>query len=203
MNARILRRYVILVALVTFAMFTVSAVVRQFTETPPGDYQVRWGDLRLSELKFEEALEAFNTALEQAPHHRGAMMGRAIVFLETEQYAEAEAAFTDLINYLTENLEADDPTGTAVLAGAYANRGILYDRTDRPEQALADYQQAIKIDEEAVKGPNIFHRILYGNSRPATIAKRAEYLATQLALPEEERFLRDPERDAVQRMYKP
>lgn len=203
MNARILRRYVILVALVTFAMFTVSAVVRQFTETPPGDYQVRRGDLRLSELKFEEALEAFNTALEQAPHHRGAMMGRAIVFLETEQYAEAEAAFTDLINYLTENLEADDPTGTAVLAGAYANRGILYDRTDRPEQALADYQQAIKIDEEAVKGPNIFHRILYGNSRPATIAKRAEYLATQLALPEEERFLRDPERDAVQRMYKP
>lgn len=203
MNAHILRRYVILLAIATFALVTVSAVVKQFVDAPPGDYQVRRGDLRLSELKFEEALEAFNTALEQAPYHRGAMMGRAIVFLETERFAEAEAAFTELIDHLTRTLEADDPTGTAVLAGAYANRGILYDRTGRYEQALADYQQAVKIDEGAVKGPNVFHRILYGNSRPATIAKRAEYLASQLALPEEERFLRDPVRDAAQRMHKP
>ncbi len=203
MNARILRRYVFLLAIATFAMVTVSAMVRQFTQVPPGDFQVRRGDQRLSELKFEEALEAFDLALEQAPHHRGAMMGRAIVFLETERFAEAEAAFAELITYLTETLEADDPTGTAVLAAAYANRGILYDRTSQHEQALADYRQAMKIDEGAIKGPNIFHRILYGNSRPATIAKRAEYLASQMALPEEQRLLRDPVRDAEQRMHKP
>ena len=203
MNSRILRRYIILMAIATLAMFTVSAVVKQFAEAPPGDYQVRQGDLRLSELKFEEALTAFDTALEQAPHHRGAMMGRAIVFLQTERFAEAEAAFTELIDYLTQNLDADDPTGTAVLAGAYANRGILYDRTNRHEEALADYVQALRTDEGAIKGPNIFHRILYGNSRPATIAKRAEYLAVQLALPEEERVLRAPKLDAAQRMHKP
>jgi tetratricopeptide (TPR) repeat protein len=203
MSPRILRRYIILMAIATFAMFTVSAVVKQFTDAPPGDYQVRQGDLRLNEKNYDEALAAFNAALEQAPHHRGAMMGRAIVFLQIEQFAKAEAAFTDLIAYLTQNLEADDATGTAVLAGAYANRGILYDRTDRHEQALADYLQAIKIDEGAVEGPNIFHKILYGNSRPATIAKRAEYLAIQLALPEDQRVLRDPERDQAQRMYKP
>ena len=203
MSPRILRRYIILMAIATFAMFTVSAVVKQFTDAPPGDYQVRQGDLRLNEQNYDEALAAFDAALEQAPNHRGAMMGRAIVFLQTEQFAKAEAAFTDLIAYLTQNLEADDATGTAVLAGAYANRGILYDRTDRHEQALADYLQAIRIDKDAVKGPNIFHKILYGNSRPATIAKRAEYLAIQLALPEDQRVLRDPERDQAQRMYKP
>jgi tetratricopeptide (TPR) repeat protein len=203
MSPRILRRYIILMAIATFAMFTVSAVVKQFTDAPPGDYQVRQGDLRLNEQNYDEALAAFDAALEQAPHHRGAMMGRAIVFLQTEQFAKAEIAFTDLIAYLTQNLEADDATGTAVLAGAYANRGILYDRTDRHEQALADYLQAIKIDKDAVKGPNIFHKILYGNSRPATIAKRAEYLAVQLALPEDQRVLRDPERDQAQRMHKP
>ena len=203
MNPRILKRYIILMAIATFAMFTVSAVVKQFAEVPPGDYQVRQGDLRLGELKFDQALAAFDTALEQASHHRGAMMGRAIVFLQTEQFAEAEIAFTDLIEYLTQNLDADDPTGTAVLAGAYANRGILYDRTNRHEKALADYVQAIRIDEGAIKGPNIFHKILYGNSRPATIAKRAEYLASQLALPEDQRVLRNPELDAAQRMHKP
>ena len=203
MSPRILRRYIILMAIATFAMFTVSAVVKQFTDAPPGDYQVRQGDLRLNEQNYDEALAAFDAALEQAPNHRGAMMGRAIVFLQTEQFAKAEVAFTDLIAYLTQNLEADDATGTAVLAGAYANRGILYDRTDRHEQALADYLQAIKIDKDAVKGPNIFHKVLYGNSRPATIAKRAEYLAVQLALPEDQRVLRDPERDQAQRMYKP
>ncbi len=203
MNPRILKRYIILMAIAIFAMFTVSAVVKQLAEAPPGDYQVRQGDLRLGEQKYDQALAAFDTALEQAPHHRGAMMGRAIVFLQTGQFAEAEAAFTDLIDYLKQNLDTDDPTGTAVLAGAYANRGILYDRTSRHEMALADYVQAIKTDEGAIKGPNIFHKILYGNSRPATIAKRAEYIASQLALPEEERVLRDPELDAAQRMHKP
>lgn len=203
MNARILKRYIILMAIATFAMFTVSAVVKQFKEVPPGDYQVRQGDLRLGERKYDEALAAFDAALERAPHHRGAMMGRAIVFLQTDQFAEAEAAFTDMIDFLTDNLEPDDATGIAVLAGAYANRGILYDRTNRHEEALADYIQALKTDEGAIKGPNIFHRILYGNSRPATIAKRAEYIATQLTLPEEERVLRIPDLDATQRMHKP
>jgi Flp pilus assembly protein TadD len=203
MNARILKRYIILMAIATFAMFTVSAVVKQFKEVPPGDYQVRQGDLRLGERKYDEALAAFDAALERAPHHRGAMMGRAIVFLQTDQFAEAEVAFTDMIHFLTDNLEPDDATGIAVLAGAYANRGILYDRTNRHEEALADYIQALKTDEGAIKGPNIFHRILYGDSRTATIAKRAEYIATQLTLPEEERILRVPDLDAAQRMHKP
>jgi tetratricopeptide (TPR) repeat protein len=203
MNPRILRRFIVIMAIATFAMFTISAVVKQFMQAPPGDYLVRKGDLRLGERKFDEALAAFDAALEQAPHHRGAMMGRAIVFLQTDQYSAAEAAFTELIAFLTRNLDADDATGVAVLAAAHANRGILYDRTGRHEKALDDYREAIRIDGGAIKGPNIFHRILYGNSQPATVKKRAEYLATQLALPEDQRVLLDPERDAAQRMHKP
>ena len=203
MNPQILRRYIILMVIATFAMFTVSAVVKQFMEVPPGDYQVRQGDLRLNEQNYDEALAAFDAALDQAPHHRGAMKGRAIVFLQTEQFAKAEVAFTALIDFLTQILEADAATAPAVLAGAYANRGILYDRPDRHEKALADYLQALEIDKGAVEGPNIFHKILYGNSRPSTIAKRAEYLAIQMTLPEDQRVLRDPERDQAQRIYKP
>jgi tetratricopeptide (TPR) repeat protein len=203
MSSQVLRRFIILMAIATFAVFTVSMVVRQFAEAPPGDFHVRQGDQRLNERKYDEALAAFDAALKRAPHHRGAMMGRAIVFLETDQLAEAEVAFTDMIDFLTHHLEPDDATGIAVLAGAYANRGILYDRTGRHEKALSDYLEALRIDEGAVKGPGIVHRILFGNSRPSTVRKRAEYIAHQLTLPEQERVLLYPERDAAQRRFRP
>lgn len=203
MNPGVLRRYIILMGVATFAMFTVWAVVKQFVEAPPGDYEVRQGDILLGEGKYDEALAAFDSALEEMPNHRGALMGRAIVLLQTEQYDRAEAAFTALIDYLRETLPADDPTGTAVLAAAHANRGILYDRTGAYERALADYRKAMEIDAGAVEGPDLVQKIIYGNSRPATVRKRAAYLAEQLALPEDQRVLRVPEVDAKQRMYKP
>ena len=130
-------------------------------------------------------------------------MGRAITFLQSGRDDEAEVEFTYLIDYLTRTLGADDPTGRGVLAGAYANRGILYDRSNRPEQALADYRRALRIDPGAVEGPGLAHRIIYGNSRPATVTDRAVYLEQQLALPESERLLRIPELDERQRAYKP
>lgn len=202
-HPRVIRRFIILMVVATFVMFTFWAVVRQYVETPPGDYEVRQGDILLSDKKYDKALERFTAALEVAPDHRGALMGRAIAFLESGRYEEAEAEFTYLIDYLTANVGTDDATGVAVLAGAYANRGILYDRTERYEKALADYTRAVEIDEGAVEGPDLVHRILYVRPRPATIGKRAEYLRQQLALPESERLLRVPEIDAEQRMHKP
>ena len=90
-----------------------------------------------------------------------------------------------------------------MLSGAYANRGILHDRLGRYEAALADYRQALVIDPEAVAGPGLLHRILYGDARPAAVRQRAAYLEHQLALPESERVMRVPELDERQRMYKP
>lgn len=190
-------------AVATFVMFTAWAVVKQFVQAPPGDYEVRQGDILLGDRKFAEALAAFDAALERSPDHRGALMGRAIVFLQTEQHEEAEAELTHLIDFLQKTLEPDDPTGRGTLAAALANRGILYDRTGRYAQALADYKASLAVDAGAVDGPNLFHKILYGNSRPATVSKRAEYLSQQLALPEDQRVLRIPEFDERQRMHKP
>ncbi|PHQ84442.1 MAG: hypothetical protein COB63_04485, partial [Candidatus Pelagibacter sp.] len=161
--------------------------------------------------KFDAALERFDVALEKSPDHRGALMGRALVYLQAERYIEAEAEFTYMIKFLKANLEPDDITGIGVYAGAYANRGTMYNRLGcRPggtsqhfEKALADYIQALKIDEGAIEGPNLVNRIIYGTPRPSTIRLRAVYMLKQMALPEPERLLCVPEKDAEQRMYKP
>ncbi len=201
-NPRVIRRLIVIMAIATFVMFTFWAVVKEYVQAPSGDYEVRQGDILLGERKFDEALERFTAALEEAPNHRGALMGRAIAYLQTERYAEAEAEFTYLIDYQTNNVAPDDSTGVAVLAGAYANRGIMYDRTGRYEKALEDYAYALKIDEGAVEGPGLVDKIFY-SARPATVRKRAIYLKQQLALPEEERLLRVEELDVEQRMHKP
>jgi len=203
MNPRVLRRFVVFCAIATFTMFSLWAVIDYFTASLPGDYEVRQGDILLTDKKYDLALERFDAALKVSPNHRGALMGRAIAFLQAGRHDDAEAAFTYLISYLTKTLSADDPTGYGVLAGAYANRGILYDRSNRHEKALADYQKALRIDAGAVEGPGLGHRIIYGNSRPATVRDRAMYLEQQLALPESERLLRVPELDERQRIYKP
>jgi tetratricopeptide (TPR) repeat protein len=191
-------------AIATFAMFTFWILVKPYLlGSPPGDYEVRQGDILLGDKKYDEAVERFNAALEIMPNHRGALMGRAIAHLQSGHDDEAEAEFTYLIDYLTKNLVPDDATGVAVLAGAYANRGILYDRTGRYNKALADYREALKIDEDAVKGPSLIDKVLYVMPKAATVRKRAEYLEKQLALPADQRLLSVPKIDKEQRMYKP
>jgi tetratricopeptide (TPR) repeat protein len=201
---RVFRRWAVLSVVFVFAAVTAAAVVRPyFFDAPPGDYQVRQGDILLGDGEYEAAIERFDAALKVSPDHRGALMGKAIAYLQSSRSAEAEAVFTHLIETLRRTLAADDPTGRGVLAGAYANRGILHDRQGRHEAALADYRQALAIDAGAVEGPGVAHRILYGNAQPSTVRKRADYLQSQLALPEAKRLLRVPELDAAQRMHKP
>lgn len=200
---RVVRRFIILMTIATFVMFSLWAVVRNFASAPPGDFEVREGDILLGDGVYEKALERFTAALGKSPDHRGALMGRALVYLQSERHAEAEAEFTYLIDFLGKNLETDDATGFAVLAAAYTNRGILYDRTGRYEKALADYIEALKIDEEALEGPNLIEKVIYGTPRPALVRDRAIYLQKQLALPQDQRLMRVPEKDAEQRMYKP
>ena len=202
-NPRVLRRFIILMAVATFGLFSFWAVLKSFVQAPSGDYEVRQGDILLGDGKYDAALARFNAALDVSPDHRGALMGRGLVFLQDERYADAEAEFTYLIKFLEANLEPDDMTGIAVHAAAYTNRGILYDRRGRYEAALSDYIQALTIDEGAVDGPGLIDRVIYGTPRPATVRQRAIYLTEQLALPARERVLRNPEKDAEQRMYKP
>ncbi len=203
MNAAVLRRFIILMAIATAIAGIFGVGYMYVNPSEPGDYEVRRGDQLLSDGEFSGALEQFDEALKLSPDHRGALMGRAIVFLQTERYPEAEAELTYLIGFLNRTLEPDDLTGIGVLAAAYANRGILYDRTGRYEKALADYIEVLKRDRDLAEGPGIIDKVLYGMPKPATVERRAIYLKQQLALPESERLLRVPELDEEQRMFKP
>lgn len=198
------RRFAVVLSAAGLALVVLWSLLKPYLfDAPPGDYEVRQGDILLTDGKYDAAIERFEAALAVSPDHRGALMGKGIAFLQSGRPAQAEAVFTHLIDMLPRTLPADDATGRGVLSGAYANRGILHDRLGRYEAALADYEQALAIDPEAVEGPGLLHRILYGDARPAAVRQRAAYLQRQLALPESERVMRVPELDERQRMYKP
>ncbi len=203
MNPQVLRRFIFLmIILIVFGGLSVL-VFGQFFQQEPGDYNTRRGDQLLSAGDYDEALRQFDLALEEMPDHRGALMGRALVFIQTERYEDALGELDYLINFLNRNLEADDATGRGALAAAYANRGTIRDRMGQYQEALDDYVKALSTDAKVVEGPGVIHKILYDSDRVSTVRDRAIYLHEQLQLPEEERVLRIPELDARQRMHKP
>ena len=203
MNANILKRYVIYMAIATFIMFTTWALVRSYMNRPPGDYETEVCDIRLKDKLYDQALEAASKALNKSPFHRGAMMCKALVYISLKDYKKATKELNELINFLENNLEIDDKTGTGTLAAAYANRGIIKDRQENYEGALKDYVEALKIDSESVDGPGIGTVILNYKFKSSSVKERALYLNEQLQLPESERVLSIKELDEGQVMHKP
>jgi len=203
MNTNVLKRFVIYMAILTFVMFTVWALVRSFMNRPPGDYETEVCDNRLKDKLYDKAIQAANTALEKTPNHRGAIMCKALVFISQEMYLEANEELNYLINFLEKTVEDDDRTGIGTLAAAYANRGIIKDRNKNYEGALQDYVNALGIDHEAVAGPGLGTVILNYKFKSSSVKERALYLNEQLQLPEDERVLSIKELDAGQVMHKP
>jgi len=190
-------------AILTFVMFTVWALVRSFMNRPPGDYETEVCDNRLKDKLYDKAIQAANTALGKTPNHRGAIMCKALVFISQKMYLEANEELNYLINFLEKNLEDDDKTGKGTLAAAYANRGIIKDRNKNYEEALQDYVKALGIDHEAVAGPGLGTIILNYKFKSSSVKERALYLNEQLQLPEDERILSIKELDEGQVMHKP
>jgi len=203
MKVGVLKRFVIYMAILTFVMFTVWALVRSFMNRPPGDYETEVCDMRLKDKLYDKAIQAANTALEKTPNHRGAIMCKALVFISQKMYLEANEELNYLINFLEENLEDDDKTGKGTLAAAYANRGIIKDRNENYEGALKDYVKALGIDHESVAGPGLGTIILNYKFKSSSVRERALYLNEQLQLPENERVLSIKELDEGQVMHKP
>ncbi len=205
MNRRVLRRFVILMVILTVVVMLFRDVIVAQFDRPPGDYYTEVGSNRLVDGLYDQAMEEFNKALEESPDHRGALMGRALIYIQTERYEDAIGELGYLIERLQITLESepDDRTGQGVLAAAFANRGIVHDRRGLYEEALADYIAALQTDPGAIEGPDIFQKILLGGDQISTVRDRAEYLHQQLQLPENERLLSLPELDEQQFMYKP
>ena len=203
MNARVLKRFIVYLAILTFIMFTVWALVRSFMNRPPGDYETEVCDNRLKDKLYDKAIQAANTALEKTPNHRGAIMCKALVFISQKMYLEANEELNYLINFLEKTIEDDDLTGIGTLAAAYANRGIIKDRNKNYEEALQDYVKALGIDHESVAGPGLGTIILNYKFKSSSVKERALYLNEQLQLPENERILSIKELDEGQVMHKP
>ena len=203
MNPRVLKRFVIICGVSTFIMFTVWMLIKSFRDRPPGDYETQICDQRLKDKLWDQAIEQANIALEKNPKHRGAMMCRALVFINKKEYLDATKELTALIEFLNKTLQDDDLTGKGTLAAAYANRGIIKDRKGQYDEALKDYIKALEVDHEAVAGPGLGHKIIYMINKPSSVRDRAQYIHEQLQLPPEKRLLKLPEADAEQRMHKP
>ena len=203
MNTGVIRRFVIYMAILTFVMFTVWALIRSFSNRPAGDYETEVCDMRLKDKLYDKAIQAANNAIEKTPNHRGAIMCKALVFISQKKYFEADKELSYLISFLENNLEGDDKTGIGTLAAAYANRGIIKDRNKNYEGALKDYVKALGIDHEAVAGPGLGTVILNYKFKSSSVKERALYLNEQLQLPEEERILSIKELDEGQVMHKP
>jgi len=203
MSTKVLRRFIIYMAILTFVMFTVWALVRSFMNRPPGDYETEVCDMRLKDKLYDQALQAANTALEKSPDHRGAIMCKALVFISQKMYLEATEELNYLINFLKKTVKDDDLTGVGTLAAAYANRGIIKDRKKDYQGALQDYLKALGIDHKAVAGPGLGTVILNFKFKSSSVKERALYLNEQLQLPESERVLRIQELDEGQVMHKP
>jgi len=202
-NPKVLKRFIIYMAILTFVMFTIWGFVRSFMDRPPGDYETEVCDIRLKDEKYDQALEAAEKALNKTPYHRGAMMCKALVFISVKKYIEADRTLSKLIIFLEKNLEKDDKTGIGTLAAAYANRGIIKDRNKNYAEALKDYVRALGIDHEAVAGPGLGTVILNYKFKSSSVKERALYLNEQLQLPEDERVLSIKELDEGQVMHKP
>ena len=162
-----------------------------FRDRVPGEQAYHAANKLFEDGDYERALQAYDGALQNQPDDIHALRGRARSLMQLGRSKDALADFNLAIKRQPE------------FGGTYASRGILYDRTGEYEKAIADYERALQLDPDVAKGPHWLTRFLrLQPEKPPTVADRARYLRTELAKPESQRMLRQPELDSAQRSYK-
>lgn len=162
-----------------------------FLERIPGNTAYQEGDIFFQDGEYEQALRKYETALEARPDAPHYVRAKARTLMQLDRYKEALQWFNQAVEL------------QPFFGGAYANRGILFDRMGEYEKAIEDYEKAIQLDETVAEGPHWLIRFLRNQPEPPpTVSDRLAYLKQELAKPESERVLRIPEEDEKQRTYK-
>ena len=201
MDPRVFQRFIVISAVVAAVVISIRLGYWYFTP-PPGDVEAHKGDTLLDAAKNRQALVWFDRALRAEPTHHAARLGRAVALIRLRRYPEAMTELGNVIDELPKTLDAEDPEDKAVLATAYANRGIIHDRNGEYLEALGDYVRSLEIAADTVAEPNLLEKILY-DPRPSTVRDRARHIFEQLQKPENDRVLRALEFDATQKLYRP
>lgn len=185
---RFLKRLAVILALATFGWMLVH------------EFGSGWDDAtterRAADRAFEDGLYArafagYRRAEALAPDDPLILRGIALSLMQLGRHGEALTAFEAL--FAVEDDFAVD----------YANRGILYDRMGRYQEAMADYRRALSLDAEMVEGPGWLTRFLRNQAEPPpAVADRLAYLQAEMGKPAEERVLHIEEQDAAQRPFK-
>jgi len=146
--------------------------------------------------RLDDALHGFDKSLELRPGDPYALYGKGITLMRMDRDDEALEDFNQAINNFKQNPEGQEKTALAVI---YANRGLLFDARGKYQKALDDYTLALRMDEKVKEGAGIITRLMKNQpEKPPTVLDRARYLKEQLALPVDQRQLRDPELDEKQ-----
>lgn len=171
-------------------LFVAWSLLDYFSDRDPRAEAYAAAERHFEDQRYSESLKAFNALAQQHPEDAYARRGKARSLLQLNRLDEALVAYDRAIE-LSPNF-----------APAYANRGVLHDRSGRYALAIADYERAAELDDRTDEGPSWLTRFLRNQtSKQSTIRQRAAYLRAELAKPEEERQLRIPELDQQQRGY--
>ena len=174
-----MNRYIIIVLAAISILGTALVYFQEPLSTTAANYYIQDGNKLLAMERYEEALTSFNIALKQQTSSSGALLGRALVFINQEKYNIAEKELTLLIELLTIASTPDSNEKTNILSSAFANRGIIKDRKGTYKAAFDDYVTALKTKA----GITNLDKVLSENSMPSTLRERAIYLKKQIELP--------------------
>jgi tetratricopeptide (TPR) repeat protein len=97
----------------------------------------------VSAKRYDDGIKQFGQVLDSEPGNRPALLGRGLAYVETKQYDLASADFQRLVDASKAGeFAATDPQ----LQQAYYELGVVALEEDRPADAIAPLQEALKIN---------------------------------------------------------